>query len=416
MTDTGWMIPRAALPILGASAMTTLGSLPVFLLASQSVVVRRELGFGEQQFGVAVAAFFGAAALVAVLGGGVADRAGHRLSTIVAGTLSAIGGLGTAVVAHGWAPLVGCMVILGGANAACQLTANLSMAHTIPVHRRGLGFGVKQSAIPVAIVLAGLAVPSMTAVLGWRSTFWVVGTGGLLVVGAGLRSRAPVRSSATGASTARDTPPVRALLVVMAAIALASAAANSLGSFVASWGYEVGLTPSQAGGLMAAGSAMNVLARLLSGYLADRRHGRNLPVVALQMLVGGLALVALSVPVGVSYVGATLVAFAIGWSWPGLLLFAVVRIGREAPATASGYVQAGAFVGGAAGPLLFGIGVDLLGYQVSWRLAALAFFAAAALVLLSRRMFLSDLLTRPPRVQLGYGGGRDRPRWTTGAR
>lgn len=86
MTDTGWMIPRAALPILGASAMTTLGSLPVFLLASQSVVVRRELGFGEQQFGVAVAAFFGAAALV--LGGGVADRAGHRLSTIVAGTLS----------------------------------------------------------------------------------------------------------------------------------------------------------------------------------------------------------------------------------------------------------------------------------------------------------------------------------------
>lgn len=410
------MIPRAARPILGASAVTTLGSLPVFLLASQSVPVRRELGFGEQQFGVAVAAFFGAAALVAVLGGGLADRAGHRVSTIVAGTLSTVGGLGTALLAHGWLPLVVCMVILGSANAACQLTANLAMARNIPVHRRGIGFGVKQSAIPVAIVLAGLAVPSMTALLGWRSTFWAVGAGGLLVVAVGLSSRSPARPPTKDTAVAPDTPPVNALLVVMAAIALASAAANSLGSFVASWGYEVGLTPSQAGGLMAAGSALNVVARLLSGHLADRRHGRNLPVVALQMLVGGLALVALSVPVGASYVGATLVAFAIGWSWPGLLLFAVVRVGREAPATASGYVQAGAFVGGAAGPLLFGFGVDLLGYEASWRLAALSFFVAAALVLLSRRMFLADLVVRPPREQLGYGGGRGRPRWTTSTR
>src|SRR5699024_964048 len=56
--------------VLGASLLTTVGTLPVFLLATQSVPLRHDLGFGERQFGVAVAAFFAAASLVAVLRGG----------------------------------------------------------------------------------------------------------------------------------------------------------------------------------------------------------------------------------------------------------------------------------------------------------------------------------------------------------
>ncbi|WP_277455875.1 MFS transporter [Janibacter sp. DB-40] len=400
--------------VLGASLLTTVGSLPVFLLATQSVPLRRELGFGEQRFGIAVAAFFTAASLVAIVGGGVADRVGPRVSTMVAGVLSTLGGVGVALLAHGWLSLVVCMVVLGSANAAHQLTANLAMSRSIPAHRRGIGFGVKQSAVPVAIVLAGLAVPTMTSSLGWRSTFWVLGGVGAIVLLAGLLAPGPTRSTARPVRRAGlDAPPVGALLVVTAAIALGSAAANSMGSFIASWGFEVGLTPSQAGGLMAAGSALNVIGRLLTGALADRRHGRNLPVVAAQMAIGGVALLAVSLPGVASYVLASLVAFAIGWSWPGLFLFAVVRVGREAPAKASGYVQAGAFFGGATGPLLFGMAVDAFGYETSWRIAALVFFLAATLVLLSRRMFLTDLAARPPRVQLGYGGGRGRPRWTT---
>ncbi len=414
MSHHGVVMSSAVWKVLGASLLTTVGSLPVFLLATQSVPLRRELGFGEQRFGIAVAAFFTAASLVAIVGGGVADRVGPRVSTMVAGVLSTLGGVGVALLAHGWLSLVVCMVVLGSANAAHQLTANLAMSRSIPAHRRGIGFGVKQSAVPVAIVLAGLAVPTMTSSLGWRSTFWVLGGVGAIVLLAGLLAPGPTRSTARPVRRAGlDAPPVGALLVVTAAIALGSAAANSMGSFIASWGFEVGLTPSQAGGLMAAGSALNVIGRLLTGALADRRHGRNLPVVAAQMAIGGVALLAVSLPGVASYVLASLVAFAIGWSWPGLFLFAVVRVGREAPAKASGYVQAGAFFGGATGPLLFGMAVDAFGYETSWRIAALVFFLAATLVLLSRRMFLTDLAARPPRVQLGYGGGRGRPRWTT---
>lgn len=408
-------VPPVALTLLGASLMTTLGTLPVFLLSSQSVFVREELGFDEVRFGAAVSTFFASAAVAALLGGRLVDRAGRRLSTVLAGLVAASGGLGVALLTHSWPVLLLMLVVLGVANAACQVTSNLTLARAVPAHRRGLGFGVKQSAIPLSIMVAGLAVPIISTTVGWRWTFGLTGVGGLVVAVAGLGLPRAGRAgrAAPGASAQEDHPPARALAVTMLAITLASAAANSLGSFLASWGFQVGLTPSQAGLLMALGSGVNILVRVAVGHLADRRYGRNLPVVAIQMLVGGASLAALSIDSPSVVVPAGLVAFALGWSWPGLLLYAVVRVGRDAPGTASGIIQAGAFVGGAAGPALFGVMVGLVGYQAAWQAAAACFAVAAGLVLLARRMFIADLVARPPVHPIGYGGGRRAPARTT---
>lgn len=404
--------PPAARTVLGAIALTTVGTLPVFLLSSQSVFVREDLGFDETRFGIAVGTFFASAAVAALLGGGLADRMGRRVGTVVAGTLAAVGGLGVALVAQSWAVLMVMLVVLGVANAACQVTANLSLARTVPAHRRGLGFGIKQAAIPLAIVLAGLAVPTVSVSAGWRWTFALTGVGGLAIVVSGVLMARVARDAATAADNP-DRAPMAALLVSMAAITLASAAANSLGAFLASWGFQVGLSPSAAGLLMAAGSAVNIAVRVGVGHLADLRYGRNLPVVALQMLAGAVFLAALSVPSPWVVVPAGLLAFGLGWSWPGLLLYAVVRLGRDAPASASSIVQAGAFVGGAAGPALFGVVVGVAGYERAWWAASASFLAAALLVLLARRMFTADLLARPPREPFGYGGGRVVPARTT---
>ena len=401
--------------VLGASAMTTLGTLPVFLLSSQSVFVRSDLDFDDRQFGIAVSVFFVAAAASALLGGKLIDSIGRRKSTVAAGLIAAAGGFGVAWATSTWLLLVIGMVVLGVANAACQVTANLSMARVVPANRQGLGFGVKQSAIPLSIMIAGLAVPTVGALIGWRWTFALTGFGGLAIALAGLRlRRGPV--SSTCLSPDSDPPPRAALITTMLAIALASAAANSLGSFAASWGFQVGLTPGQAGVLMAAGSGVNIMVRILVGHLADRRYGRNMPVVAAQMLIGAVALAVISFPSPIAVVPAGLVAFALGWSWPGLLLYAVVRVGRESPAAASGFVQAGAFAGGAAGPAAFGVVVGAAGYETAWRLAALLFVAAAVLVIVARRMFIADLVERPPVRRIGYGGGHGAPARTTAPR
>ena len=72
----------------------------------------------------------------------------------------------SALAATGWDTLA--MAVLGLANAACQGTANAAVATALPRHRRGLGFGIKQSAVPVAIMFGGLAVPTTTVLFGWR--------------------------------------------------------------------------------------------------------------------------------------------------------------------------------------------------------------------------------------------------------
>jgi len=385
--------------MLAAAAMTTLGALPVFLLSAQSVLVREDLDFGDAQLGIAVSAFFGAAALASFFAGALVDRLGRRIGTLVSGGLTMAVALLVAVVAQSYAVLLLLLVLAGVANAAMQMTANLTLARSVDAGQRGLAFGIKQSAIPSAILLGGLAVPTVGAVVGWRWTFVALAVAAGVVVVAGLRLPQPAATLPTPTEE-RDRPPKGALLVSSAAMVLASASTNSLGAFVPSWAFRVGLTPSQAGVLVAAGSALSVLVRVLSGALADRRRGRNLPVVSAYLAAGAVGMVVLSYDHVPSLLVGTLVAFGIGWAWPGLLLFAVVRVGRDSPAAASGAIQAGAFAGGACGPAVFGLLVTATSYETAWRAVAAVTLLSALLLVVARRMFVRDLTRRPPRTPL----------------
>jgi MFS family permease len=241
-------------PMVHASAMTTLGALPAFLLSAQAVLIRDELEFDEVSLGLLVGTFFGAAAVTAVLSASFIDALGRRRSTVLAGLTAGSGGLLLASSARSFVQLLIAMVGLGVANALLQLTANLVLARGTPAHRQGLAFGVKQSAVPLALLLGGLAVPLLGASIGWRWPLAVAGLAGLVVVGSGLVSpdvSAPRATSVTG----RQRPPLIAVALTAIAMAVASAAVNSLGAFLPSWAHVVGLGPSQAGVLVAAGVA-----------------------------------------------------------------------------------------------------------------------------------------------------------------
>jgi len=390
----GPKIPGVVFTMSAASAMTTLGAVPVFLLSSQSVFIRRDLEFDESRFGLAVSCFFAAAATTALMGGGLVDRLGRRRSTLLSGTIAVLGGAGLAWGAHSYAVLVAALIVLGVANAAMQVTSNLSLSKSIPLHRQGLAFGIKQSAIPFAIVLGGLAVPAVGVIIGWRWTFGIIAILAILVIVGGLLLPREAMTR-VAAQVAVEKAPALALTLTAGSMAMASAAVNSLGAFLASWGFQIGMTPSQTGFLMAAGSGLSIGARILTGHRADRRRGRNFPVVASQMLFGSASLALISIASIPTLWVSAILAFAVGWAWPGLMLFAVVRVGRGAPGAASGAVQAGAFVGGASGPALFGVLVSHTGYPFAWRVASIFLLIAAGMVLLARRMFQRDLEVRP---------------------
>lgn len=406
--------------MLSASGLTVLGALAPFLVGAQAVLIVRDLGFGAAGVGLVVSIFFGSAAITTILAARAFGRMSGRAGRAVAGGLVAVGSLAVGLLVRDLLGLALAMVVLGAANATCQGTANRTVASVLPADRRGLGFGIKQAAVPTAIMLGGLAVPTTTALLGWRSTFVATGVVGALILLAALRGpRAEVAAAPRGPGRhtreATDHAPRGPLVLCALAVGSASMACNFIGAYLASWAHEVGLTVEQAGWLVAGGSALSMVARVLTGARADRRFGGNLSIVAAMMLGGAVALLVLgAVPRPWAVVLSGVVAFVVGWSWPGLMLFAVARVGRDAPTQASSVVQAGAFVGGAVGPALLGLVVEGAGFAWAWWAGAALFLLSAVLTVLARAGFRTDLVRRPPATVFYYGGGRATPRRVVG--
>ena len=78
--------------------------------------------------------------------------------------------------------------------------------------------------------------------------------------------------------------------------------------------------------------------------------------------------------------------FGLGWAWPGLMNFAVVRLHPQAPAAATSITQTGVYAGGCLGPLGLGPLAAHLGYPTMWTAAAVAMLLAAALMLAGSRL------------------------------
>jgi predicted MFS family arabinose efflux permease len=315
-------------------------------------------------------------------------------------TLAAVGSatslLGIAALARSWAQLVGFLVLAGAANAVVQPAGNAAISRGVPARRQGLAFGVKQSAVPAATLLAGLAVPLVGVTLGWR---WAFAGGALAAVAlaVSLPPDHPVRRR-SGRLRTGDAP-LGGLLVLTLASCLGSASANALGAFLVESAVSGGLAPGRAGLLLALGSGVGISARVLAGWVADRRDGGHLPVVAglLAAGAGGFALLAAGGPLAL-LVG-TVLAFGAGWGWNGLFNFAVVRVNRNAPAAATGITQAGVLLGGVTGPWAFGTAVERASYPQAWLGAAAVALGAAGLMLVGRRLVLGQLAEQAaPRV------------------
>jgi predicted MFS family arabinose efflux permease len=384
---TGAAAVRAA---AGAVTATVAVVVPVFLLGGLSVLIARDLHFSPAGLGALVSVYFGVGALCAVPTGRLVERYGAR-RTIRAGiVLAAVTMLLIAVAARSYATLFALIALAGAANGLGQLGSNLSVARSVPAHRQGVAFGVKQAAIPISTLVAGLAVPTVGLTLGWR---WAFGLAALLACAA-LFALPPDHGASRRGQPAQRASRTGALVVVSIAGVLASGTANALGSFLVSSAVDRGISEGTAGLVLAAGSALGITGRIGAGWLADRRAGGHLLVVTGMLALGAGGLALLAVPGHVALVVGTLAGFGLGWAWPGLLNFAVVRIERDAPAAATSITQTGVYAGGAAGPLAFGALVHATSYSTAWLASAAVMVLAAALMVLGRKLLLAPL---PPR-------------------
>ncbi len=365
---------------VAAVLVTMAGVLPVFLLGALSVQLRADLHFSKTMLGAMLALFFGAAALTSMLGGRVAERLGPARSMRFACAGSGACSLGVAAGARNVPSLATALVLGGAANALGQPSTNLLLARAIPIGRRGFAFGLKQSAIPLATLLGGLAVPALGLTIGWR---WAYVAGAVAAAGT-LFAIPHVDASARREGEGTHTQALTTLALLGIGGGLGAAAAGALGGFFVDSGVASGLSESTAGLVLAAGSAVNFVTRLTSGAQADRRGGGHFRWVSTMLVAGAAGYLLLAWGNAPLFALGAMLAFGAGWGWPSVFHLAVVVSNPGAPGAATGVTQTGVYVGGCAGPLLFGALAEHVSYSVAWSCAAGAVVAASALVMLGR--------------------------------
>ena len=392
--------------LTSAIAVTTVCVLPVFLTGGLAVQMRADLGFGTAALGLAVSAFFGAAALSSVLCGRVVERVGARRGMVAAAVLSALSLVGIGALASSWAHLMVFLALAGIAQAASHPATNLLLTGAMRRHRLGLALGVKQAAIPAATLLGGLATPLLGLTVGWRFGF-LLGALVALGIGAIVARSAAVRPQTADGARVAGSARIAPLLLPTLGIGLGAAAGVSLAAFLVDAAVAGGVREGAAGLLLAAASVAGVVVRAVTGWLADRRPRNRLRAVAAMLVAGaaGFALLATGSPGWPLVVGA-LLGFGAGWGWPGLFHFAIVDLHREAPAAATGITQTGTYAGSAVGPLVFGLVVEHASYTAAWLCSAGLVLVAAAAMLGGRGALVRDRRRRMPGADAGGGAVR----------
>lgn len=372
-----------------AMLLTVVCTMPLWLVSALSVQMRAELGFSIVALGGAVAVQRLGGAVLAWPLGRLADHVGPTGAMRVAAGLAAISALGTAVLVQSYLALTLFLLVSGASNALGQTAANLALVRAVPGNRQGVAFGIKQSALPVGSLLAGLAVPLIGLTIGWRWAFVLAAALSLLVVvlvpRKGLERYA--KPSGIRNRVQRRSP----LLVLAVGLAFGMAAAMALTTYTVESATAAGVGAAAAGLLLTSGSVASITTRLVAGYRADKRGGGHLVTVARMQFAGaiGILLIATQVP-GLLLAG-TLIAFALAWGFNGVFWFAIVRLNPATPAAASGQVMPGGMLGGVVGPIVFGWTAEQAGFQTAWYLAASWSVIAGTLMLVGRRLLRASL-------------------------
>ncbi|MGB3733339.1 MAG: MFS transporter [Ilumatobacter sp.] len=375
-------------PIVAVATMCS--AFPVFLTGALGVQLSDDVGLSTTQIGLAMGVSFTIAALLSAPMGRLAERLGPRRGFTLGLITSATAMLAVAAFARSFWQFSVILGVAGMANALNQPSANLMLTTHIDAERLGFALATKQSGMPAAALLGGVAVPAIALTVGWQWAY-VCGAAIAVVVIACLPEDVGGREgrhTSTGRRGQRRSarPDLGVpLLVLYATVGMLGATnAGAMVGFITSGAEASGLSPGAAGLVLSLGSLVGVVSRLLQGWQVDRKG--ILPIQRLVWLygLGGLGVLVLAVDVPLTYVLAPLPAFAFGWAWPGLFNLSVIRNNPSAPAAATGISQVGVFVGAALGPALGGLIIDNAGYRALWLFGAATLFVGSLLAVYLR--------------------------------
>lgn len=346
---------------LAMQALISMAALTVPVLAPAAT---RELQGSPTLVGLYVALIYLGAMICSLLSGNWVLRFGAIRVSQACLLLAAVG-LAIAAVGNLWCMALSALLIGAGYGPVTPASSHI-LARTTPAHRISFMFSLKQTGVPLGGALAGLLVPGLVGLVGWRGALLATALACLLMAVIAQATRQALDDDRNPQHTVRHDR-FKPLALIFADTRLRSLALSSmffgaiqlcLTTFLVTYlTHDYGLALVTAGLVLALTQGAGMVGRLLWGWVADRwlAPQRLLPVLALIMAVASLLTATfthdwpLAAIIGVSMLfGAT----AIGWN--GVLL---AEIARLAPAGSAGMVTGGTlfftYFGVVAGPPAF---------------------------------------------------------------
>jgi MFS family permease len=387
----------AAGALLATTAIQIAASAALLTMPAVAPLVAADLGLPTSLVGTYLSLVYVGAAAAALVGGTAVMRIGAlRLSqlSLVFCALGLLLGLwpATALVAVS-------AVILGIGYGPITPASSHLLARTASPARLAITFSIKQTGVPAGAALAGLVVPPLALVAGWRGAVAAVAVLALLILLAAQPLRAPLDGDRRRDARFSLAQFAAALRLVAATPALRTMAAVSFvyaglqmcvsGFIVAYLAEEVGLSLVTAGLGLTVANVAGVVARIAWGLFADRvlPPRATLALLGVLMAAGSAATAMFTAAWPLAAMLAVVAALggtAIGWN--GVYLAETARVApRGQAALATGGCLFFTYVGVVCCPFLFGLLQRLSGSYALCFAAAAAVYATVAAVLVLRR-------------------------------
>jgi ACS family hexuronate transporter-like MFS transporter len=170
---------RAWLVAIVATLVMSVSYIDRQILAALAKSVREDLVIDPTQFGWLAAAFSIAYLVAAPLSGIVVDKFGARASLVVAMLVWSIVSASHAIVGGFWM-LFALRILLGTAEAPSFPAAAQSIRRILPAQDRSAGYGLLFTGSSIGAMIAAPLAIAIKAKYGWRTSFLVGSTVGLL--------------------------------------------------------------------------------------------------------------------------------------------------------------------------------------------------------------------------------------------
>jgi sugar phosphate permease len=306
--------------------------------------LRDKYGLSLAEVGVVIASPGIGAMLTLLPWGLLVDRIGERIVSALGLGLAAAA-LAGAAVASDAAALVTMLALAGAAGASVNSATGRAVMTWFDRTERGFALGVRQTAIPLGGVLAGLGLPQVVHTGGVRAAFFLLAAGCLttaLVALVGLRTPSEIPEDPDAPERA-DPLRDRRIWLLSAGSALLTCAQSSIVGFTVLYLHsEKGFTTGEAGVVLAAMQVLGVAGRIGAGRWSDRRGERMWPLRAIAVVLAAAVAVtaALAGASAGAVVPALVVAGGLAMSWNGLSFTAVAELaGRSRSGAALGFQQ-----------------------------------------------------------------------------